>query len=84
MAVFLFVYRGARICINVSAVENFKMYEESERINFIVTHGLNFSKNKHILYVSLLHCYSMKMYSKRRVAKIRKALEDDQNDSESL
>jgi predicted site-specific integrase-resolvase len=34
--------------------------------------------------VSLLHCYSMKMYSKRRVAKIREALEDDQNDSESL
>lgn len=34
--------------------------------------------------VSLLHCYSMKMYSKRLVAKIREALEDDQNDSESL
>lgn len=34
--------------------------------------------------VSLLHCYSMKTYSKRRVAKIREALEDDQNDSESL
>lgn len=34
--------------------------------------------------ISLLHCYSMKMYSKRRVAKIREALEDDQNDSESL
>lgn len=34
--------------------------------------------------VSLLHCYSMKMYSKRRVAKIREALEDDQNDSESI
>lgn len=27
--------------------------------------------------VSLLHCYSMKMYSKRRVAKIKEALEDD-------
>lgn len=34
--------------------------------------------------VSLLHCYSMKMYSKRRVAKIKEALSDDQNDSESL
>lgn len=27
--------------------------------------------------VSLLHCYSMKLYSKRRVAKIKEALEDD-------
>lgn len=27
--------------------------------------------------VSLLHCYSMKMYSKRRVSKIREALLDD-------
>lgn len=34
--------------------------------------------------VSLLHCYSIKMYSKRRVAKIKEALSDDQNDSESL
>lgn len=34
--------------------------------------------------ISLLHCYSMKMYSKRRVAKIKEALSDDQNDSESL
>mgnify|MGYP002526244917 FL=1 len=34
--------------------------------------------------VSLLHCYSMKMYSKRSVAKIKEALSDDQNDSESL
>lgn len=34
--------------------------------------------------VSLLHCYSMKMYSKGRVAKIKEALSDDQNDSESL
>lgn len=34
--------------------------------------------------VSLLHCYSMKMYSKRRVAKIKEVLSDDQNDSESL
>lgn len=34
--------------------------------------------------VSLLHCYSMKMYSKERVAKIKEALSDDQNDSESL
>lgn len=34
--------------------------------------------------VSLLHCYSMKVYSKRRVAKIKEALSDDQNDSESL
>ena len=34
--------------------------------------------------VSLLHCYSMKMYSKRRVDKIKEALSDDQNDSESL
>lgn len=34
--------------------------------------------------VSLLHCYSMKMYSKRIVAKIKEALSDDQNDSESL
>ena len=34
--------------------------------------------------VSLLHCYSMKMYSKGKVAKIKEALSDDQNDSESL
>ena len=34
--------------------------------------------------ISLLHCYSMKMYSKRRVAKIKEALSDDQNDSEGL
>lgn len=34
--------------------------------------------------VSLLHCYSMKMYSKRRIAKIKEVLSDDQNDSESL
>ena len=34
--------------------------------------------------ISLLHCYSMKMYSKRRLAKIKEALSDDQNDSESL
>ena len=27
--------------------------------------------------VSLLHCYSMKLYSKRRVAKIKEVLEDD-------
>lgn len=27
--------------------------------------------------VSLLHCYSMKLYSKRRVARIKEALEDD-------
>lgn len=34
--------------------------------------------------VSLLHCYSMKMYSRGKVAKIKEALSDDQNDSESL
>lgn len=28
--------------------------------------------------VSLLHCYSMKMYSKRRVAKIKEVLKDDE------
>ena len=27
--------------------------------------------------ISLLHCYSIKLYSKRRVAKIKEALEDD-------
>ena len=31
--------------------------------------------------ISLLHCYSMKMYSKRRVAKIKEALKDDEEDS---
>lgn len=30
--------------------------------------------------VSLLHCYSMKMYSKRRVAKIKEVLEDESLD----
>lgn len=34
--------------------------------------------------VSLLHCYSMKMYSKRRIAKIKEALEDDETNSESV
>lgn len=34
--------------------------------------------------VSLLHCYSMKMYSKRRVAKIREALENDKFSDESI
>ena len=34
--------------------------------------------------VSLLHCYSMKMYSRRRVAKIKEAFEDDETSSESL
>ena len=27
--------------------------------------------------ISLLHCYSMKLYSKRRVQKIKEALADD-------
>ena len=31
--------------------------------------------------VSLLHCYSMKMYSKRRVAKIKEVLEDESLDN---
>ena len=30
--------------------------------------------------VSLLHCYSMKMYSKRKGVKIKKILEDDDID----
>ena len=30
--------------------------------------------------VSLLHCYSMKMYSKRRVAKIKEVLNDESLD----
>lgn len=34
--------------------------------------------------VSLLHCYSMKMYSKRRVAKIREAFEDDKLNNEGI
>lgn len=34
--------------------------------------------------VGLLHCYSMKMYSRRRVAKIKEVLEDDEPNSESL
>lgn len=28
--------------------------------------------------VSLLHCYSMKLYSKRRIAKIKEVLEEDE------
>lgn len=28
--------------------------------------------------ISLLHCYSMKMYSKRRIAKIKEVLKDDE------
>ena len=31
--------------------------------------------------VSLLHCYSMKMYSKRRIAKIKEVLEDESLDN---
>ena len=31
--------------------------------------------------VSLLHCYSMKMYSKRRIAKIKEVLEDESFDN---
>lgn len=31
--------------------------------------------------VSLLHCYSMKMYSKRRVAKLKEVLEDESLDN---
>lgn len=27
--------------------------------------------------VSLLHCYSMKLYSKRRLAKLKEVIEDD-------
>lgn len=34
--------------------------------------------------VSLLHCYSMKMYSKRRVAKIKEAFEDDKLNNEGI
>lgn len=34
--------------------------------------------------VSLLHCYSMKMYSKRRVDKIKEALSDNEEDSQIL
>ena len=34
--------------------------------------------------VSLLHCYSMKMYSKRRLAKIKEAFSNDEEDFESL
>ena len=30
--------------------------------------------------ISLLHCYSMKLYSKRRIANIRKALEDKEGE----
>ena len=28
--------------------------------------------------ISLLHCYSMKLYSKRRVQKIKEAIEDEE------
>lgn len=31
--------------------------------------------------ISLLHCYSMKMYSKRRVAKIKEVLKDDEENN---
>lgn len=34
--------------------------------------------------VSLLHCYSMKMYSKKRVAKIKEAFEDDKLNNEGI
>lgn len=34
--------------------------------------------------VSLLHCYSMNMYSKRRVAKIKEAFEDDKLNNKGI
>ena len=33
--------------------------------------------------VSLLHCYSMKLYSKRKIPKIREVIADDSNESDS-
>ena len=54
--------------INTKDIAQSKNYNKSEEVSQEIMEEI----------VSLLHCYSMKLYSKRRVQKIKEAIEDEE------